>query len=313
MDSNIKRAYENKQVTGSLRGISGFLHNRKYKNKADVANIIKKLDSYSLFKPHRVNFQSRRMIVTNSNEWFQADLAAFPSKQKYYNAHYNYILVFVDCFSKMTYLRALKKKSAEEVSKALDSILKQLRLKLPSFLMTDRGLEFKNSHVAAILKKYNVKLYFSFTPKKAFIAENKIRFIKRILERYYYVTGKKEWRSFLPSLESSLNSSYHRSIKMTPNEARKPINQGQVFENLYSDLFMKPIKRPTFKVGDSVRISNLRKSHIFQKKYKESFSREVYKIHEIKHTLPVVSYTLSDQKGNIIQGSYVEVELQKYE
>jgi len=313
MDStHIRRSYENPRVVGALRGISGFAQNRKGQRlPTKTKDAIRQLESYSLFKPSRVRFPTRPMIVQNAKMFFSCDLAEFSKSQKYQNSHFRYLLVFIDTFSKMVWLRALKSKSGADVSHALDGILKSLKLTQPAFVHVDNGVEFFNSQTSAVLKKYNVKAYATFSGKKSFIAENKIRFIKRILERLYYTTGKKNWVSYLPILERNLNESYHRSIQMTPKRASIPSMQGEVFYNLYKSYFMKPIKRPALAVGQLVRISNQRRSTIFDKKYKESFSRELFKIHKIKTTFPVVSYQLVDSKGQLYPGSWTNLELLK--
>jgi len=307
-----RKAYENPKIVGSLRGISGFLQNRKSKSKeqSKLVNAIKNVDTYSLFKPNRVHFPSRRMIVQNRLQFFACDLSEFTKSQMYLNSHFKFLLVFLDAFSKKTWLRPLKSKSGEEVSKAFESILKPLKLTAPSFMNVDRGREFYNEQVTAVLSKYKVTAYSTFSAKKSFLAENKIRFIKRILERLYFSTGKKQWVSFIPTLEKNLNDSYHRSIGMTPNQADKPQMQSEVFHNLYNDLFMAPIKRAKLKVGDLVRVANQRKTGIFQKKYKESYSRDLYTVHQIKNTFPI-SYQLKDSSGKIYPGSWMELELQK--
>ena len=62
-----------------------------------------------------------------------------------------------------------------------------------------------------------------------------------------------------------------------------------------------------FKVGDTVRLKT--KKTTFQKGYEQTFSYEVFEIHEIKDTYPV-TYAIKDYKGEMIQGSFYRRELQ---
>ena len=49
----------------------------------------------------------------------------------------------------------------------------------------------------------------------------------------------------LPKIIDSYNSSFHRSIKMTPRQARKKENELTVFDNLYDEPVA--MKTPKFK------------------------------------------------------------------
>ena len=60
----------------------------------------------------------------------------------------------------------------------------------------------------------------------------------------------------LPKILSSYNNSKHRSIGMTPVQARQPENYGKVYFNFYGDLAdNRDNRKPEFRVGDTVRIS----------------------------------------------------------
>ena len=86
----------------------------------------------------------------------------------------------------------------------------------------------------------------------------------------------------LPSIIKKYNSTYHRSIKCSPSDARKPSNYKHVFnalydvENLNDNTTLRP--PPKFKVGDQVRISTLKK---FEKGYTANWTEEVFTIEKI--------------------------------
>ncbi|KAF0024611.1 hypothetical protein F2P81_023413 [Scophthalmus maximus] len=64
----------------------------------------------------------------------------------------------------------------------------------------------------------------------------------------------------------------------------------------------------SFKRGDVVRISNV--WGVFDKKYEQSFTEEVFTVHECVPRLPPV-YRLKDYDGEPIKGAFYEAELQK--
>ena len=74
----------------------------------------------------------------------------------------------------------------------------------------------------------------------------------------------------------------------------------------YNEDFNK--NKPTFKVGDHVRISKY--ENIFAKGYTQNWPEEVFIISKIKNTVPW-TYVISDVNGEPITGSFYEKELQK--
>lgn len=96
-------------------------------------------------------------------------------------------------------------------------------------------------------------------------------------------------------------------MKMTPNYASAhPDKIAALWQSMRDD--SKATKKPTFAVGEWVRIS--RTKGLFEKGYDVNWSREAYKITEVKQTTPI-TYTIADYKGETIKGSLSTEELQK--
>ena len=105
---------------------------------------------------------------------------------------------------------------------------------------------------------------------KAAFAERTIRSLKNILYRYMEDFGYKYIHK-LPQFIISLNSRRNRSIDMRPNTVKNC--------DFMSILYSKPLrefKKPTFKIGDRVRISKY--DLPFRKGYKPQFTGEVLKL-----------------------------------
>jgi hypothetical protein len=77
------------------------------------------------------------------------------------------------------------------------------------------------------------------------------------------------------------NRMVHSSIKMTPNEARKPSNELNVKLNLQLNR-TKLRKYPSVSVGDTVRL--YRKKDKLDKERKSIWSVQVYKVENITHS-----------------------------
>ena len=69
-------------------------------------------------------FPRRRVISRFPFEYFMGDLIEYPNF-KYQNKGYKYILVLIDCFTKMIYVRPMKQKSKEWTADAFESIFKE--------------------------------------------------------------------------------------------------------------------------------------------------------------------------------------------
>ena len=95
----------------------------------------------------------------------------------------------------------------------------------------------------------------------------------------------------LPKILSSYNNSKHRSIGMTPKEARKPENYGKAYFHLYGDY------------GD-----NKRKT--FDKGYTPNWTEEVFTIDKIQMTHPI-TYKIRDGNGEDVKATFYGEELQK--
>jgi hypothetical protein len=126
--------------------------------------------------------------------------------------------------------------------------------------------------------------------------------------KYFTEIGNKNYIDVLDKLLLNYNNSYHRSIKMTPNEASNPQNRDKVFFNLYNKKMISP--QPKFKVNDKVRISKYKS--IFKKGYEQNYTTEIFYINEVFDTIPP-TYGLRDYDNEIIKGTFYQQELVKYD
>ncbi|XP_044005903.1 uncharacterized protein LOC122850918 [Aphidius gifuensis] len=104
-----------------------------------------------LHAPARRNFPRRKVDIRDKGKTWQAD--------------------FVDMIehSSFSWAVELKSKTGEEVSAAMESTFRKGRV--CKNLHVDQGTKFYNSIFQAMLKKYNVHMYSTFTYMKASIVE----------------------------------------------------------------------------------------------------------------------------------------------
>lgn len=307
----MKKVYYNPSHPGSFGGVYR-LHKavqdetgKKVKIEK-IKEFLSEQDTYTLYKPARVHFTRNRVFVPRPLVQFQADLCDMQGLVKH-NDGYNYLLTVIDVFSKKAYVRALKRKSAPEVVRAFESVL--IESQSPEKLQTDAGKEFFNKNFKRLMKKHGVTHFATGSDPKASVVERFNRTLKTRMWRYFTAKNTRRYLDVLQDLVKSYNNSYHKSIKMTPAEVTVE-NTPLVFQNLYGSfpLRYKEKFKLNFNQGDLVRISKLR--GVFDKKYEQSFSDELFTISEGIPRLPPF-YKLKDFDGEPIQGTFYEEELQK--
>ena len=91
------------------------------------------------------------------------------------------------------------------------------------------------------------------------------------------------------------NITYHRSIKLTPSDARNPANYQHVHN---AKVNARKATSPKFHVGDKLRIT--RKKGTFEKGFTPNWTEEVFTISSVKATNPP-TYTIKDTHGESVQ------------
>ena len=195
-----------------------------------------------------------------------ADLIDY-KRHQWQNRPFRYILVVIDCFSRYAWTRALKTKTAEESSVALDSILSEMPHK-PRFFASDQGNEFTiaNKYLKDILvDKFKLKVYTLRGKTKSSIVERWNRTFKTRMERYFTATNSFNWVKVLQNFTNNINNTMNRSIGYAPADVDYS-NVDKIRKILYP--LMKNPKPCRFKTNDIVRIAVGK--DIFQKGYEKS-------------------------------------------
>ena len=256
-----------------------------------------------LHKPLRNKFPKRFVFVRNVDDIWGADLIDMRALSKE-NDDFKYVLMILDVFSKYGWAVPLKYKTGEDVKTALESIFSK---QTPRKIWSDSGNEFYNAKVKRLLKKHNIEIYSTENEEKCSVIERWNRTIKTHLWKYFTANGTHRYIDILQPLIDKYNSTKHRSIGMTPSDARKPSNYQQVFKNLYYKKVKENLGAPKFKVGDKVRLAV--KKDKFEKAYIINWSDRVYTIKEVKNTIPR-TYTVQDERKKQHKGTFYEQELQ---
>jgi len=267
---------------------------------AKIAKFLRENKNHSVHRRIvRKTFPRRHIITESPFQIFQADLIEYSNRDyAYANGGNRFILVVIDCFSKMVYARPVKRKNADYMSAAFETIFQKLDF-IPNSLITDQGLEFYNSKVQQVFNEYGINHYHTKTKTKwkAAMAERVIRTLKTRLEKYFYQHKTKRWLDFLPQLVKNYNSTPHRTIGMAPDQVTFQ-NSAAIYKRVFDNVNLKAI--PRLNKGDRVRI--LLEKTLFDKGYKQNWTETIYKIKSIHQNSGVVWYKLVDLDNKPLEG-----------
>ena len=194
----------------------------------------------------------------------------------------------------------LKTKTGKEVTQAFRKLFHNGH---PSRLWTDKGTEFYNRQLKGVLKGNDVMLYSTENEEKSSVVERWNRTMKNIMWKYFTANSTQKYIDVLPSMVDKYKSTYHRSIKLTPSDARNPSNYQHVYNALYGNVRKSTSSK--FHVRDKVRIT--RKKDTFEKGFTPNWTEELFTISSVKATNPP-TYTIKDQLGEPVRGSFYEQE-----
>ena len=164
----------------------------------------------------------------------QADVGNMKWTKQFGYYYHGYLLVIVDAYSRMTYLFPMKESGAKEVAETFQRFFDRIRRDRERAnaeitdtlqLQTDKGGEFYNPIVKNLFKEYTVDHYSTTANDgKGFMAEQKLREIKRLIRRYYELglvkqKGKSkahDWAQLVGKLETILNNKRNSAYGLTP-------------------------------------------------------------------------------------------------
>ena len=303
MEDLASKYYDTKSHS-SFSGVNRLVKHTK-KGKKEVGKWLSLQDTYTLHRPVRKKFKRRRVITGSIGYQYQIDLVDL-SKYKEWNSGFRYILMAIDCFSKLGFAEPVKTKKSPSIIPALEKIFEKGK-RIPTYLSADFGGEW----ISNIMKKfYHDKGIFFFTFRNSQKAQIVERFNQTIVHRLYrYFTHANTFRylEVLPEIIDAYNRSYHRSIKTAPINVTLD-NQDRIWKTLYGDIVYEKIEKPKFKVGDLVRLAKL--LNTFSKGYYQQWTEELFTVSKVHPTSPPV-YSVKDCKNQEIDGRFYAEELQK--
>ena len=231
--------------------------------------------------PPRKNYPTNKIVYNHIDEIWSIDLADMIDYKISNNKGFRYIFIIKDNYSKYLWAIPLKNKHRQTITDEFSYILTTSKRK-PLKIESDRATEFYNSIFQNFLKSKNSHHFSRYTDKGPSIAERVIKTLRNLLKKPVFEKGNADWLSELPSVVKKYNNTIHSSIKITPNQASKKVNERKVYYNLKDK---RSKLNPKFKLGQLVRTADFKK--VFSKGDSTNYSYKLYFITEAIHdTIP---------------------------
>ena len=259
--------------------------------------------TYTLHKPFRKRFPTRKYKVSGVNELWQMDLMEMIPYASV-NKGNRYILTCIDVFSRFARAVPVKRKNGIVMRDAIWNLIKDVK---PIHVQTDAGKEFYNVHVQKLFQDNNINHYTVFSQYKAAIVERFNRTLREKLTRYFTYTNKKVWVHVLGRIIKTYNKTPHRGIG-----GRKPEDISNTYEFWHNNYKTTPSfqKGTSIKINDYVRISRISQSP-FKKNFDQNWSEEVFHVIAIDRKERPTMFILEDLKGETLKGKFYKQELQR--
>ena len=256
-------------------------------------------------KAPKKNYPTNKIIYSHIDDIWSIDLADMIDYKISNNKNYRYIFIIIDNFSKYLWAIPLKNKYSQTSTNDFSNILTTSKRK-PLKIESDRGSEFYNSIFQNFLKSKNIHHYSRYTDKGPSMVERIIRTIRNLLKKPIFLAGNADWLSELPSVVKKYNNTIHHSIKMTPVQASKKVNEKIVYSNLRDK---RDVRKPKFKLGQLVRTADIKK--VFSKDDSTNYSYKLYTITEVIHdTIPSyrIDYLPERYNENLLLSTKLSLE-----
>ena len=190
-------------------------------------------------------FEKRKVYSGFKDNIWGADLDDMQLLSKF-NKVFRFLLCTIDVFSKHVWVIPLKDKKGVSIVNAFQQILKELGKK-PNKIWVDKGSEFYYNSFKKWLGNNDIEMYSIHNEGKSVAAERFIGTLKNKIYKYMTSISKNVYIDKLDDIVDEYNN--NRSIKMKPVDVK---------DDKYIDFEKDVNKDPKFKVGDYVRISNIK-------------------------------------------------------
>ena len=219
------------------------------------------------------------IVAMDPNDIWCIDIFVL-AKYKKTNKNYAYIFAVIDVFTRKTYCIAMKTKDIDDVTNALNTIMKKNDV-TPKVIVSDSDSSFTGFEFQKLLKQHEIihNTVIINDHHSLGIIDRFARTLKTIFSKLFIKNKNTDWISHLDSVINRYNNNPHSSIAdIKPNEA----DQGE-YKNIILEINQLKSKvegvKNIFAIGDKVRI---RDKTIFTKGTEPRFGDTVYIVESVR-------------------------------
>ena len=306
---DLERDYVTAGDPAVASGITNLLRLYPYLDSKSLKDYLSSVEGYTLHRWSRRPRFYNNHYVRRRRRQMGIDLLDVSSIANE-NDGVKFLLVLIDNFSRLAFVRPLYRKTAVQVKRALKDIFdKELPPPLPRQLLSDSGGEFLNRIFQKYLDKNNISLVQAFSNKSSHIE----RFNRSLQKLIYQTRTHRDNERYIDDLQEllkSYNTRVHRMIGMSPLEADLPYNRNRVLTHLNRYWYKSEShsKSPKFKVGDLVRMKKSKTT--FARGYDRIFTQDTLKVKKVysKYAQPMYLLREYDVDEDLI-GLFYEHEI----
>jgi hypothetical protein len=234
----------------------------------------------TLYKPVRRHFKRNPIIVKTIDQQWEDDLVDMQEFTRQ-NRGYRYILTVIDCLSKYAWVASLKNKKSDTIIEAFRNIF-EIDFRSPEYLRTDKGREFNNEKFKKFLKRYYVNYFTSKNNDiKCAIIERFNRTLKSKMFKHFTAKNTLNFIQYLPKFITAYNSSFHRTIKTEPINAK---NSKQLFKTIYqvNNVHDLKINKKPINISSNDTVRKAYEKKAFDRSFRPQWTDQTFTVDSIK-------------------------------
>lgn len=312
MDDLLKKLYTELDSSASYAGVQKLYEAAKKQvpeiTRRDVIEFLEGERVYTMHKSRRTRYKRLKIIPSGWYTDMFVDLADM-SKLSRFNGGYKWMLVGVECLSRMMFVAPSKGKTPAHMQDAFDHLFSRMPTQVWK-IFSDRGNEFRAAAMKEYFKRKDILKYEGYsTDVKASLAERAIQTIKGRLYKYFSEKHTLNWIDAIPRIIDGLNHCVCRSTGMSPIDVNKD-NWEALHRRLYAHDLTKSreVAHPRLRAGNDVRIA--KEKGKFEKGYLPNYTDEIFKIKRRLSTHPN-TFDVEDQHGEKMLGKFYAQHLSK--
>jgi transposase InsO family protein len=179
--------------------------------KKQVKDFLLSSATYTTYKERVLKFPRREFRSSRPGNILAADTAHMKDLAAF-NDNVHYLLVVIDLYSRLLFVKPLVSITSKHIIQAFDEILSEV-VWTTSRLVTDDGSEFTNKTLKQYLASKNIQRYSTYNKIiKVSPAERVIKTVKVKLYKYMHYTKSMRYIDHLQDIVFAYNVSIHTSL-----------------------------------------------------------------------------------------------------